>query len=217
MRSPPSSSRRRRRSRSRCTAPWSSCAGRAPRITPPRPSRRSSSSLPAPSRATAPGGPRASSSRSRPMPRQRVRELAGYAPGEDNPALEPLALACFYVVDARRNDAFGLRRLAAAPPLARVAPRRGGAPRSVAPGGDGADPRLERAERRGAGVRRAPARLGLRPVLRRPEDPRPRGAPGTCRSRAAPRRRRRSGGAACRRRRARRRPRVRAAASRRAP
>jgi hypothetical protein len=51
---------------------------------------------------------------------QRVRELAGYAPGEDNPALEPLALACFYVVDARRNDAFGLRRLAAPPPRARV-------------------------------------------------------------------------------------------------
>ena len=51
---------------------------------------------------------------------ERVRELAGYAPGEDNPALEPLALACFYVVDARRNDAFGLQRLAAAPPLARV-------------------------------------------------------------------------------------------------
>jgi hypothetical protein len=50
----------------------------------------------------------------------RVRELAGYAPGEDNPALEPLALACFYVVDARRNDAFGLKRLAAGPPLARV-------------------------------------------------------------------------------------------------
>ena len=53
---------------------------------------------------------------------QRVRELAGYAPGKDNPALEPLALACFYVVDARRNDAFGLRRLAAAPPLARIVP-----------------------------------------------------------------------------------------------
>jgi hypothetical protein len=50
----------------------------------------------------------------------RVRELAVYAPGEDNPALEPLALACFYVVDARRSDAFGLRRLAAALPLARV-------------------------------------------------------------------------------------------------
>jgi hypothetical protein len=51
---------------------------------------------------------------------ERVRELAGYAPGEDNPALEPLALACFYVVDARRSDAFGLRRQAAARPLARV-------------------------------------------------------------------------------------------------
>jgi hypothetical protein len=51
----------------------------------------------------------------------RVRELAGYAPGEDNPALEPLALACFYVVDARRSNAFGLGRLAAAgSPLARV-------------------------------------------------------------------------------------------------
>ena len=43
---------------------------------------------------------------------ERVRELAGYAPGEDNPALEPLALACFYVVDARRSDAFGLGQLA---------------------------------------------------------------------------------------------------------
>jgi hypothetical protein len=50
----------------------------------------------------------------------RVRELAGYAPGEDDPALEPLALACFYVVDARRSDAFGLQRLAAAQPVARV-------------------------------------------------------------------------------------------------
>ena len=48
---------------------------------------------------------------------ERVRELAGYVPGEDNPALEPLALACFYVVDARRNDAFGLQRLAAARPI----------------------------------------------------------------------------------------------------
>ena len=54
---------------------------------------------------------------------ERVRELAGYEPGEDNPALEPLALACFYVVDARRSDAFGLRRLAAGPPLARVLDR----------------------------------------------------------------------------------------------
>jgi hypothetical protein len=51
---------------------------------------------------------------------ERVRELAGYAPGEDNPALEPLALACFYVVDARRSDAFGLQRLAASQPIARV-------------------------------------------------------------------------------------------------
>ena len=51
---------------------------------------------------------------------ERVRELAGYAPGEDNPALEPLALACFYVVDARRNDAFGLQAQAGGPPLARV-------------------------------------------------------------------------------------------------
>ncbi|HET6175052.1 MAG TPA: hypothetical protein VFD90_20790 [Gaiellales bacterium] len=49
-----------------------------------------------------------------------VRRLAGYAPHEDNPALEPLALASFYVVDARRNDAFGLQRLAAGTPLARV-------------------------------------------------------------------------------------------------
>jgi hypothetical protein len=51
---------------------------------------------------------------------ERVRELAGYEPGEDNPALEPLALASFYVVDARRSDAFGLRRLAASQPIARV-------------------------------------------------------------------------------------------------
>jgi hypothetical protein len=50
----------------------------------------------------------------------RVRALAGYAPGEDNPALEPLALACFYVVEARRNDAFGLQRLAAGAPAARL-------------------------------------------------------------------------------------------------
>jgi hypothetical protein len=48
----------------------------------------------------------------------RVRELAGYPPGEDNPALEPLALACFYVVDARLNDAFGLQRLARSRPIA---------------------------------------------------------------------------------------------------
>jgi hypothetical protein len=51
---------------------------------------------------------------------ERVRELAGYAPGEDNPALEPLALACFYVVDARRNDAFGLQHLAASRPIAQA-------------------------------------------------------------------------------------------------
>ena len=51
---------------------------------------------------------------------ERVRELALYPPGEDNPALEPLALACFYVVDARRNDAFGLRRLAAVRPIAQA-------------------------------------------------------------------------------------------------
>ena len=50
----------------------------------------------------------------------RVRELAAYAPHEDNPALEPLALACFYVVDARRSDAFGLQRLASALPRART-------------------------------------------------------------------------------------------------
>lgn len=51
-----------------------------------------------------------------------VRERAGYAPGEDNPALEPLALACFYVIDARRNNAFGLGSLAAGLPVARVVP-----------------------------------------------------------------------------------------------
>jgi hypothetical protein len=51
---------------------------------------------------------------------ERVRRLAGYEPGEDNPALEPLALACFYVVDARRSDAFGLQRMAASQPIARV-------------------------------------------------------------------------------------------------
>jgi hypothetical protein len=51
---------------------------------------------------------------------ERVRELAAYAPGEDNPALEPLALACFYVVDARRTNAFGLQQLASGRPRARV-------------------------------------------------------------------------------------------------
>jgi hypothetical protein len=51
---------------------------------------------------------------------ERVRELAAYAPGEDNPALEPLALACFYVVDARRTNAFGLRHLAGGCPRARA-------------------------------------------------------------------------------------------------
>ncbi len=51
---------------------------------------------------------------------ERVRELAAYAPGEDNPALEPLALACFYVVDARRSNAFGLQHLAGGRPRARV-------------------------------------------------------------------------------------------------
>jgi hypothetical protein len=51
---------------------------------------------------------------------ERVRRVAGYEPGEDNPALEPLALACFYVVDARRSDAFGLQRLAASQPIARI-------------------------------------------------------------------------------------------------
>jgi hypothetical protein len=50
----------------------------------------------------------------------RVRELAGYAPGEDNPALEPLALACFYVIDARRSNAFGLGALAVRQPPARI-------------------------------------------------------------------------------------------------
>ena len=57
-----------------------------------RRSPRSSSSRRAASRATAPDGRRASSSRSPQTRRERVRELAGYAPGEDNPALEPLAL-----------------------------------------------------------------------------------------------------------------------------
>ena len=50
----------------------------------------------------------------------RVRELAGYGPHEDDLALEPLALACFYVVDARRNNAFGLQELAASQPKART-------------------------------------------------------------------------------------------------
>lgn len=49
-----------------------------------------------------------------------VRRQAGYAPGEDNPGLEPLALACFYFVDARRNDAFGLQRLTRSRPIAQV-------------------------------------------------------------------------------------------------
>ena len=51
---------------------------------------------------------------------ERVRELAAYAPGEDNPALEPLALGCFYIVDARRTNAFGLRQQAARLPQASV-------------------------------------------------------------------------------------------------
>jgi hypothetical protein len=50
----------------------------------------------------------------------RVRELAAYAAGLDNPALEPLALACFYVVDARRSNAFGLQKLAVKRPIARL-------------------------------------------------------------------------------------------------
>ncbi len=49
-----------------------------------------------------------------------MRELAGYAAGEDNPALEPLALACFYVIDARRSNAFGLGPLAQKRPIARA-------------------------------------------------------------------------------------------------
>jgi hypothetical protein len=65
----------------------------------------------------------------------RVRELAGYADGEDNPALEPLALACFYVVDARRSDAFGLRRATQAQPRARLlAPAEAGRDPQLAPG-----------------------------------------------------------------------------------
>jgi hypothetical protein len=51
-----------------------------------------------------------------------VRVRAGYAPGEDNPALEPLALACFYVVDARRTNAFDLGPLASGRPFARLVP-----------------------------------------------------------------------------------------------
>jgi hypothetical protein len=50
----------------------------------------------------------------------RVRELAGYGPHEHNPALEPLALACFYVVDARRTNAFGLQALALSLPRAHI-------------------------------------------------------------------------------------------------
>ena len=88
---------------------------------------------------------------------ERVRELAGYEPGEDNPALEPLALACFYVVDARRSDAFGLQKLAASQPIARVVDGGGCTSRPHLPGRDGADPHLERARRRAAGVRRAGA------------------------------------------------------------
>jgi hypothetical protein len=49
-----------------------------------------------------------------------VRELAAYGPNLDNPALEPLALACFYVVDARRSNAFGLQKLAVKRPIARL-------------------------------------------------------------------------------------------------
>ena len=92
---------------------------------------------------------------------ERVRELAGYEPGEDNPALEPLALACFYVVDARRSDAFGLQQLAAAQPIARVVDAEEAHRDPDLPGRDGADPHLERARRRAAGVRRASPARGL--------------------------------------------------------
>ena len=155
MRSPPSSSRRRRRSRSRCTAPWRSFAGRG---------RRSTLDAPVAAIFEQPPGGKPRHRAGRPSGElvalaadaaARVRELAAYAPGEDNPALEPLALACFYVVDARRSDAFGLQRLAAAAAAGARARRRGGAPRPGAAGGHGADPRLERAERRAAGVRGA--------------------------------------------------------------
>ena len=54
------------------------------------------------------------------MPPSACASSRGTRPGEDNPALEPLALACFYVVDARRTDAFGLQKLAASRPIARV-------------------------------------------------------------------------------------------------
>ena len=85
-----------------------------------------------------------------------MRELAGYAPGEDNPALEPLALACFYVVDARRNDAFGLQRLAASRPIAQALGEEEARQDPTLPVGHGADQDLERARGRATGLRAAP-------------------------------------------------------------
>ena len=61
-----------------------------------------------------------SSSRSRPTPPSACASWPAYAAAEDNPALEPLALACFYVIDARRTNAFGLHEQARPRPLARV-------------------------------------------------------------------------------------------------
>jgi len=48
----------------------------------------------------------------------RARAVLGYAPGEGNAALPALALACFYVAEARRSNAFGLRAIAASAPRA---------------------------------------------------------------------------------------------------
>ena len=152
MRSPPSCSRRRRARASRCTTRSPQLRRRGRRAARRRAGRRDlRAAARAASRATAPAGRRGSSSRSRPTPRSACASSRPTRRGEDNPALEPLALACFYVVDARRSDAFGCSGW---PPRCRGRARsseRGGAPRSdAAGGGHGADPRLERAERRAA-------------------------------------------------------------------
>jgi hypothetical protein len=48
----------------------------------------------------------------------RARAALAYGPGEANPALPALAIACFYVAEARRSDAFGLQAIAARQPRA---------------------------------------------------------------------------------------------------
>ena len=49
---------------------------------------------------------------------ERARIALAYGPDEANPALPALAIACFYVAEARRSDAFGLQTIAAGQPRA---------------------------------------------------------------------------------------------------